>query len=87
MATLPSDVEQQSYHRMTIRYNKQYHNYLEHLSYKTGLDIVQIIRLLIHLAPKNAEFNNIINQYVRNDRRGILYINDWSNNSNLWKRT
>lgn len=74
------------YHRMTVRMDARLHAYLEHLSYKTRLDISQIIRLLIWLAPENKEFNEIINQYTRADRRGVFYVADFRDKDYLWKR-
>lgn len=73
--------------RMTLRYNSTYASFVEHHAIRTGLDKVQIIRLAIHLAPFDPMFNAILDQYVREDQRGIVFIKDWTKNDNiLWKK-
>lgn len=74
------------YHRLTVRMSKDYHAYLENVAYRTHLDMSQIIRLLIHLAPDNTEFNQIIQKYTRNDRKGLLVITDFRDHEGMWKR-
>lgn len=78
--------ERSSAHAMTIRINSDYNAYLENLSFATRLDKVQIIRLLIHLAPNIEEFNRIIDEYRGADRKNHYYwVNDWTEKDDLWK--
>lgn len=72
--------------RITPRISKPYHDYLQMLSYQTDLDISQIIRLLIHLAPYSDDFQRIIEQHSKKGRKGVIWVNDWRNDPEMWLR-
>lgn len=80
-----NDLESEGYHRMNLRYSMTYHRYLEGLAFRTRLDITQLIRLMIHLSPKHEEFKQIVEQYVRPDRKAVILLPDFDN-PNMWKR-
>lgn len=80
-----NDFGKEEYHRMQVRMSKSLHRYLEGLSFQSQLDIAQLIRLLIYLAPRNEEFNRVVESYIRPDRRAFIMMPDF-NNENLWKR-
>ena len=71
-------------HAMTIRINADYNAYLENIAYLTRLDKSQLIRLLIHLAPYNAKFNELVERRIANDKRGIIFVVDWEDDFDTW---
>lgn len=85
IAELKSMHNKPNTHTLPCRFNSDYYAYLQNLSYRTGLDMVQLIRLLIHLSPWNQEFNLIIDRYIKADKRNIVITHAWDEDEDLWR--
>lgn len=90
MKNNPLNKHGESSNPMTLRMNDDYANYLDNLKIETGLDKNQLIRLLIHLAPWNEEFQKICNHYYqlnpRSSKDRFIRFNEWRMEDVGWKR-
>lgn len=62
----------EGYIRYPVRLHPQYHRYLKLNAWQANLDMADIMRVLVHLSPQHAAFQEWINK--RKDRFDSLVV-------------
>lgn len=61
--------------------------YLENLSYRTGLDMSQLVRLMIVTMRESPEFQRWVDEHSKPRMESLLYIRDWRQQGPaIWRR-
>lgn len=72
------------YHTMSLRFDKAYADYLDDLSYRTGLPVSALVRLAIHLAPYSDDFRHQVEEHAKRRKHNVQPVPHWKKNEKIW---
>lgn len=66
------------YIRLPVRLHPVYHKYLKVNALRANVDMADIVRVLIHLAPTNGDFQAWLQPRIEKHGQGIVVVRNYA---------